>query len=80
MNSQVNFYSSLKTFTFEFSKSKDQKLSFDMSGLVNEDEDEMLKRAIAISLDEQSAVVEEEMLISVQQPGELSAKLKSIHN
>ena len=49
-----------KAFTCKFSDVRDQEAHFDLPAPVNEDEDEMVKRAIAMSLEEQSRVVEEE--------------------
>ena len=49
---------------------RDQDPNFDTPAPVNEDEDEILKRAIAMSLEEHSRVEQEEIFISDQEPGE----------
>ena len=50
----------LKSFTFEFSDDRDQEAYLDLPDSTDADEDEMLRKAIAMSLEEQSRVIEEE--------------------
>ena len=50
----------MKIIRFEFSVVEDQDPRFDQSVPVNEGEDEMLKRAIAMSLEQSRVIVEEE--------------------